>query len=94
MYRSFTRNRIWYPPAVEVIVIDLGNTNSCVAGYAPGKAETMFQFCIPSWVSFLGDGATLVGEAAKNHATLSLKPRPSLSNACLGSHEATGTRRT
>ena len=69
MYRSFTRNRIWYPPAVEVIVIDLGNTNSCVAGYAPGKAETMFQFCIPSWVSFLGDGATLVGEAAKNHAS-------------------------
>ncbi|PUZ62983.1 hypothetical protein GQ55_3G030500 [Panicum hallii var. hallii] len=67
---SFARtNHIWYPPAVEVIVIDLGNTNSCVAGYAPGKTETMFQFCIPSWVSFSGDGATLVGEAAKNHAS-------------------------
>ncbi|RLM99927.1 luminal-binding protein-like [Panicum miliaceum] len=70
MYTSFTRtNQIWYPPAVQVIVIDLGNTNSCVAGYAPGKTETMFQFCIPSWVAFSGDGATLVGEAAKNHAS-------------------------
>jgi hypothetical protein len=67
---SFARtNHIWYPPAVQVIVIDLGNTNSCVAGYAPGKTETMFQFCIPSWVAFSGDGATLVGEAAKNHAS-------------------------
>ncbi|PUZ62996.1 hypothetical protein GQ55_3G032000 [Panicum hallii var. hallii] len=67
---SFARtNHIWYPPAVQVIVIDLGNTNSCVAGYAPGKTETMFQFCIPSWVAFSADGATLVGEAAKNHAS-------------------------
>ncbi|XP_072150889.1 heat shock 70 kDa protein BIP4 [Setaria viridis] len=28
----------------------------------------MFQFCIPSWVAFTDDGATLVGEAASNHA--------------------------
>ncbi|XP_022683040.1 uncharacterized protein LOC111257545 [Setaria italica] len=28
----------------------------------------MFQFYIPSWVAFTDDGATLVGEAARNHA--------------------------
>ncbi|KAF8657929.1 hypothetical protein HU200_059742 [Digitaria exilis] len=50
------------------IVIDLGNTNSCVAGYEPGKPETVFQHCIPSWVAFTDDGAALVGEAAKNYA--------------------------
>ncbi|CAD6255556.1 unnamed protein product [Miscanthus lutarioriparius] len=68
MYTDFTRDRIWYPPPVEVVAIDLGNTNSCIAGYAPAKTDTMFQFCIPSWVAFTDDGATLVGEAARNHA--------------------------
>ncbi|CAL4911545.1 unnamed protein product [Urochloa decumbens] len=60
-----------YTPATPraAIAIDLGNTNSCVAGYAvPGKPETMFQHCIPSWVAFSDDGTALVGEAAKNHA--------------------------
>ena len=62
----------WYPRG-EVIVIDLGNTNSCVAGYTgSGKTtdddDTMFQFCIPSWVAFTDNGTALVGEAAKNHA--------------------------
>jgi len=71
MYRSFTRNRIWYPPAVEVIVIDLGNTNSCVAGYGGGgQTQAMFQLCIPSWVAFADDGAVLVGEDARNHAAV------------------------
>ncbi|TVU50909.1 hypothetical protein EJB05_02306 [Eragrostis curvula] len=58
---------VYYPPA-EAIIIDLGNTNSCVAGYHPAKAETAFQFCVPSWVAFTGDGTALVGEAAKKHA--------------------------
>ncbi|TVU50899.1 hypothetical protein EJB05_02296, partial [Eragrostis curvula] len=70
--RAFIRamahlTRFGYPPG-KVVVIDLGNTNSCVAGYGP--AADVFQFCIPSWVAFTGDGSTasLVGEAAKNHA--------------------------
>ncbi|GJM87972.1 hypothetical protein PR202_ga03984 [Eleusine coracana subsp. coracana] len=58
--------RFGYTPG-SVIIIDLGNTNSCVAGYDPGKPKTTFQFCIPSCVAFTGDGATLVGEAAKKH---------------------------
>ncbi|XP_062201838.1 luminal-binding protein 5-like [Phragmites australis] len=67
MIADSTPNQFRYPPG-EVIVIDLGNTNSCVAGYVPGETETMLQFCIPSWVAFTDDGAALVGEAAKNHA--------------------------
>ncbi|KAL6905608.1 hypothetical protein ACP4OV_003209 [Aristida adscensionis] len=58
------RPRFGYDPG-SVIVVDLGNTNSCVSGY---RGEAMFRFCIPSWVAFTGDGAALVGEAAKNHA--------------------------
>uniref|UniRef100_A0A0E0MJR4 Uncharacterized protein n=1 Tax=Oryza punctata TaxID=4537 RepID=A0A0E0MJR4_ORYPU len=54
-----------------VIAVDLGNTNSCVAGYgATAGDETappMFRLCIPTSVAFTGDGAVLVGEAAKNH---------------------------
>ena len=77
-----------------MIAIDLGNTNSCVAGYAaPGKTETMFQFCIPSWVAFRGDGATLVGEAAKNHASAEPETTAFAFKRLLGlTHEATGTR--
>uniref|UniRef100_K3YKW9 Uncharacterized protein n=2 Tax=Setaria italica TaxID=4555 RepID=K3YKW9_SETIT len=62
MYTDFVRDRI------SVVGIDLRNTNSCIAGYAPAKTDTMFQFYIPSWVAFTDDGATLVGEAARNHA--------------------------
>uniref|UniRef100_J3NBG7 Uncharacterized protein n=1 Tax=Oryza brachyantha TaxID=4533 RepID=J3NBG7_ORYBR len=49
--------------------VDLGNTNSCVAGYggADGESTPMFRLCIPTSVAFTDDGATLVGEAAKNH---------------------------
>ncbi|WVZ88380.1 hypothetical protein U9M48_034907, partial [Paspalum notatum var. saurae] len=54
------------PPSGVVLVIDLGNTNSCITGYAAGGS--MFHFCIPSWVAFTADGTALVGEAAKNHA--------------------------
>ncbi|KAM3272180.1 hypothetical protein ACQJBY_042404 [Aegilops geniculata] len=58
------------PSPSPVIAIDLGNTNSCVAGYdhGHGQVETMFQLCIPTWVAFPGDGSVLVGEDAKNHA--------------------------
>ncbi|GJN13757.1 hypothetical protein PR202_gb00499 [Eleusine coracana subsp. coracana] len=35
-----------YTPG-RVIIIDLGNTNSCFAGYDPDNPKTMFQFCIP-----------------------------------------------
>ncbi|CAL4896857.1 unnamed protein product [Urochloa decumbens] len=65
MYADNTPEKFWYPRG-SVIAIHLGNTNSCVAGYGPGKAT--FQFCIPSWVAFTEDGTTLVGEAARNHA--------------------------
>ncbi|KAJ1264772.1 hypothetical protein BS78_08G027000 [Paspalum vaginatum] len=54
------------PP--PVIAVDLGNTNSCAAGYGPGNDDAMFRFCIPSWVAFADNGTVLVGEAAKNHA--------------------------
>ncbi|RLN30181.1 luminal-binding protein-like [Panicum miliaceum] len=68
MHTNSTPDRSRYRPGAE-IAIDLGNTNSCVAGYGPGKMEeTLFRFCIPSWVAFADDGTALVGEAAKNHA--------------------------
>ncbi|CAN6344441.1 unnamed protein product [Urochloa humidicola] len=65
MYADNSQEEFWYPRG-SVIVIDLGNTNSCVAGYGPVK--TTFQFCIPSWVAFTDDSTTLVGDAARNHA--------------------------
>ncbi|KAF8707273.1 hypothetical protein HU200_030282 [Digitaria exilis] len=69
MHRHFRRDQVWYPPGVEVVIVDLGNTNSCISGFVPGKtAVDMFQFCIPSWVTFTDDGVALVGEAAKDHA--------------------------
>ncbi|OEL31768.1 hypothetical protein BAE44_0007215 [Dichanthelium oligosanthes] len=68
VYADSTPKQFRYRPGAA-IVIDLGNNNSCVAGYVvAGKTEKMFQHCIPSWVAFTDDGAALVGEAAKNHA--------------------------
>ena len=58
------------PQDASVVAIDIGNTNSCVAGYADGRAETMFQLCIPSWVAFIGNGTLLVGDDARNHAAV------------------------
>lgn len=61
------------PPRVPhrlgtVIAVDLGNTNSCVAGYGDeADAPPLFRLCIPTSVAFTGDGDALVGEAAKNH---------------------------
>ncbi|CAL5034292.1 unnamed protein product [Urochloa decumbens] len=57
-------------PLGTVIAIDLGNTNSCAAGYAPGHTESMFHLCIPSWVAFPDDGGVLVGEDAMNYAAV------------------------
>jgi endoplasmic reticulum chaperone BiP len=57
-------------PLGAAIAVDLGNTNSCVAGYVPGETETMSQTCIPSWVAVSDDGTLLVGEDAKNHAAV------------------------
>jgi len=54
----------------RVIALDLGNTNSCVAGYGGSSSETMFHICIPSWVAFADDGTVLVGEDAMNHASV------------------------
>ena len=59
------------PAGARVVAIDLGNTNSCVAGYESGETtQTMFHHCIPSWVAFADDGAVLVGEDAMNHAAV------------------------
>jgi heat shock protein 5 len=58
------------PRDATVVAIDIGNTNSCIAGYADGRAETMFQLCIPSWVAFTGNGTLLVGDDARNHAAV------------------------
>lgn len=70
-YPDSKPREFWYRRR-EVIVIDLGNTNSCVTGYTgSGKTtddDTIFQFCIPSWVAFTDNGTALVGEAARNHA--------------------------
>ncbi|GJM87974.1 hypothetical protein PR202_ga03986 [Eleusine coracana subsp. coracana] len=73
-----------YTPG-RVIVLDLGNTNSCVAGYGPGN--TMFQFCVPSWVAFTEDGTTLVGDAARSHAEINPE------NAIFGLKRLLGQRR-
>uniref|UniRef100_A0A0D9XX07 Uncharacterized protein n=1 Tax=Leersia perrieri TaxID=77586 RepID=A0A0D9XX07_9ORYZ len=48
-----------------VIAVDVGNTNSCVAGY--GADGNYFRLCIPTSVVFTDDGDAIVGEAAKNH---------------------------
>ncbi|RLN38649.1 luminal-binding protein 4-like [Panicum miliaceum] len=60
-----------YPLAGTVIAIDLGNTNSCVAGYGRGgDTGSMFHLCIPSWVAFPDGGGVLVGEDARNYAAV------------------------
>nr|CAB3501711.1 unnamed protein product [Digitaria exilis] len=50
--------------------INLGNTNSCIAGYDLAPGSTYYQFCIPSWVA-VTDNGTLSGAAAMDHAALS-----------------------
>nr|CAB3455469.1 unnamed protein product [Digitaria exilis] len=58
------------PHRLTVIAVDLGNTNSCVAGYGDTEQQTMFHLCIPSWVAFPDDGGVLVGDDARNYAAV------------------------
>lgn len=53
-----------------MVALDIGNTNSCIAGYVADGSDAMFQLCIPSWVAFTANGTILVGDDAQDYAAV------------------------